>query len=598
MQQQQQQQQQQPQNPGGQPAVAATGVQPAAVRPAVVPPAATTARAVTVQPNSPVAATAGRTPVKVVNANGQVVRTVPAGTLGRGVTRYVTLNRNGSQPTYRIVARGRGTGRTVLVPQQGGRVSVLQNYQQQMQAIRIPPGFTVRKTPDGRIFLCPSKTAAKQLSVNGSGTLIGDAKTLAAELVPYPENKDDKAELKKWDKAWTEALKAKSKESDLTTNMMLAHLRRILNMERHPLYDTFSKALSESKEKASAVAASDDNSADRFLDVVQSTVEILYAAIMKHYNVLREEPFDSWAQNGLYEITFQNLYNTIFSTYTSRFKKDDDEFLATCKKFSNITPAHLGLPKRFWLTDAQTVPEDTPLTQVPYGSAISALREMDKMHSHMSKVVAFVESAHRIYTSVEKYWEGKPDKPSKLEIAADEFLPLFSYVIIRSCLATVSSSMAFINDFMTEQECSGEAGYYFATFQSAFAYVQTLTEKDVEDAYKDAWGIPRPDKEEKNATATTPAAGDAIGDEFVNGTEEFADWTAEEEALPDFSEPVPEHAALPPDVPVPEVPDASLTNPQLMTPLGTQQVQFNPNMMPQQQTAFTTASMPPSLSGK
>jgi len=272
---------------------------------------------------------------------------------------------------------------------------------------------------------------------------------------------------------------------------------------------------------------------------------------------LREEPFDSWASNGLYEITFQNLYNTIFATYTSRYKKDDEDFLQICKKYAYVTPAHLGLPKRFWLTDAKTVPEDAPLTQVPYGGAISALKEVDKMHSHMSKVVAFVESAHRIYASVEKYWEGKPDKPSKLEIAADEFLPLFSYVIIRSCLGNANSSMAFINDFMTPQECSGEPGYYFATFQSALAYVQSLTDRDMEDAFCDAWEIPRPEREE--ATSTQPEAeqsnleeGIMAGDEFANALEEFSD-----ESLPDFSEATLEDTAAPPDFPVPGVPDPS-----------------------------------------
>jgi len=215
--------------------------------------------------------------------NGQVVHTVPAAAVGRGATRYVRMNRKGMQPTFRIVSRGGGGRQAVLVPQQNGRVSVLQNYQQKMQAIRIPPGFTVRQSPDGRIFLCPAKTAAKSIT-STQGVLSGDAKTLAAELVPYPENKDDKAELKEWDKAWQKAFKAKSKEGDLTPNMMIAHLRRIMLMKNHGLYDTFSKALADSKEKAAIVAASDDNSCDKFLDVVQTTVETLYSALLKHYS--------------------------------------------------------------------------------------------------------------------------------------------------------------------------------------------------------------------------------------------------------------------------------------------------------------------------
>jgi len=521
---------------------ALSGMQPT---PVAVAPAA---------PAAPAAATA-TAQIKIATPAGPRVVAVPATATTANGTRYITMRGRGGTQTLRIVRGGAG-GQAVLVPQPSGRVSVLQNYQRQMQAIRVPPGFTVRRGPDGRIFLCPAKANAKSF-VASSGILTGDTRTLQAELVPYPENKEDKAELKEWDKAWVKAFKAKSKEGDLTTNMMLAHLRRIMLMDKHGLYDTFSKSLAESKEKASLVAASEDTSADKFLDVVQTTVEALYSALLKHYSALRDEPYDSWAQNGLYEMTFQNLYNCIFTTYTNRYKKEDDEFFQLCKKFAYATPAHLGLPKKFWLTDAQAVPEDTPLNQVPYGSAISALSEIDKMHSHMSKVVAFVESAHRIYTSVEKYWEGKPDKPSKLEIAADEFLPLFSYVIIRSHIATGTSSLSFINDFMTEQECSGEPGYYFATFQSAFQYVQSLTEKDLDDAYKDAWGIPRPDREESQPKTPTTAEGDDV----ATGIEGITD-----ESLTELHDALLDGSSLPPpDFPVPGVPGMAPDSP----PVGT-----------------------------
>jgi len=437
----------------------------------------------------------------------------------------------------------------------------------------------------------------------GGALLSGEAKALAAELVPYPENKEDKAELKEWDKAWVKAFKtAKSKEQDLTTNMMLAHLRRILLMDKHPLYEPFSKALAESKEKAIDVANSDDTSPDKFLDVVQGSVEVLYSALLKHYSTLREDVYEAWASNGLYEIMFQNLYTIMYPTYTSRFKKDDDEFAALCKKLAHVTPAHLGLPKKFWLTELQTIPESTPLAQIPYGTAVSALADIDKMHSHMSKVQVFVESAHRIYSSVEKYWDGKPDKPAKLEIAADEFLPLFSYVIIRAHLATANSTMAFINDYMTDQESGGEPGYYFATFQSAFAYVQTLTEKDVEDAYCDAWGLPRPDRGDKQEAAApaATAAGGGEEDEFVNG--ELLDWT--EEALPDFSEPAPDASALPPiEVPAPLPPNVAAPSspsskaPQQQQPPSPQQQPPSPHQ--QQQMLYSQQQpqgvMPPTM---
>ena len=534
---------------------------------------------------------AGRGQVQLVAAgqqvlpNGQVVvHAVPA---GRGVARYVAVNRNGVRVAvpgvpagYRVVSAGgaagaagapaagqivmtpqgarmvvRGPPRAFVVRQQpapGGRGTVLQNYQRMVQAIRVPPGYTVRKTPDGRLFFCPPAgkravaVTARGAGAAGTGTAAGTTgavtKASEDELVPLPANKQDKGELKEWDRAWVKAVKGlRAREQEPTVAMMLAHLRCVQACEKHALCEPLGRVLAESRAQARAAAeeGADGGSAERFLEVVQGAVEALYAALLKHYSALRDEPYDTWASDSLYELLFQTLYDTVYPTYTRRFRKDDDDFVALCREFADITPAHLGLARKFWLTDQATVPAATPLAQVPYGSAVAALADIDRMRSHMAKVQVLVESAHRIYTSVERYWDGKPDKPDKLEIAADEFLPLFAYVIIRSHIASPSSTLAYINDFMTEQECAGEAGYYFATFQSAFAYVQTLTKDDIAQAYAEAWGNPKPYPKSTPAPESTSASNSAstpAGDEFM-------DMDALNAALLDFGVGAPDSAA-------------------------------------------------------
>jgi len=299
-------------------------------------------------------------------------------------------------------------------------------------------------------------------------TFVEDINTiLERELVPRPENYENKAELKDWDEAWTRALKSKEAETKGVASFVVVHLRYILFMDKHPLHRVFLKTLRMSEKEASAVATKDEHLKEKIRGIVRSTVESLLPAVLKHYALPRSRPFDSWFHEGLCELTHQSLFDVVFSKYTSRFKKEDEIIFAKCKKFSSTTPTHFGVPGRLCLTAAETIPEDTPVAQLPYSSAIIALKGMEKLHSAASKELAVLEAAHHII-SVEENNGGQ---------LVDALAPIMLFAVVRSSPRSCFSTMQFIDDFADEG--LSEASYYFTCFKVVVQHLLTLTEKDL-----------------------------------------------------------------------------------------------------------------------
>jgi len=164
-----------------------------------------------------------------------------------------------------------------------------------------------------------------------------------------------------------------------------------------------------------------------------------------------------------------------------------------------VTPAHLSFPRHLWLSDARTIPEDTPLSQVPYGSAISTIKEIDDLNSKMPKAIAVVETAHSFPASVENYWAAKPDKPSDLEISAEKLAPFF-YAICRACPRRLYSMAEYFTHITAEE--NEELQSVCCVFQTAMAFVRITTMKDLEEAYCHAWENPESDI--KGETASIP----------------------------------------------------------------------------------------------
>ena len=65
--------------------------------------------------------------------------------------------------------------------------------------------------------------------------------------------------------------------------------------------------------------------------------------------------------------------------------------------------------------------------------------------------------------------------------SADDFLPIFIYVLSRAQLEHIHSTVEFINQYINAQDKQGEPYYYFIQMTSAVAYLENVTVEDVKE---------------------------------------------------------------------------------------------------------------------
>ena len=464
---------------------------------------------------APMPMTSTATPATMMTAT----TTAGTGSLGAPTAAGVAPGNARQYGTYMTAARGGMPSSSRLGAGPGGRGSVIRDYSKhvqqfgrnsavwarQMSHMQSNSGaqqYAVVRTAAGQTRCMPVRRVYGSVRAPDGETGEGDRAraVLAEELVPPPKTTASARELKKWDEGWVRAVLALPEEPVLS--MLLAHTKRLMACKAHPLGEAFTKITADYAARALKVdVRGDDNVCEKMMVVIEPCVGALYPRLAKYYPELRAH--EQWMQDGLFELMFQQLHHIIFPIYLKRHEEQDARYLSLFREFSDITPAHMSLPRRFWLTDAKTIEIGTPVDRMPYGDAVQALRQLDRMNSYLSKIQCLVEAGHAIYTSVEKYWEHRADKPEKLDVAADEFLPLFAYAIVKSQVCDVYSTLRLIEDFMTQADGSGEAGYYIVSFQSALSFIETLTKDDINKAFADAWGIPYTGP---SASASAPAS--------------------------------------------------------------------------------------------
>lgn len=143
----------------------------------------------------------------------------------------------------------------------------------------------------------------------------------------------------------------------------------------------------------------------------------------------------------------------------------------------NVSPAHLGIPKIFWLQLAEL--PDSPQTDPPYFRAISTLQQLPQLNTPMTKVNCLVETGNAIITAVRKHWEGKLE-PEKLLIGGDEFLPLFTYIIIKAGVPNLSSESFFLENFINDFTSKDQGGYLAVTLQTCLSFLTQLKKDEME----------------------------------------------------------------------------------------------------------------------
>lgn len=167
--------------------------------------------------------------------------------------------------------------------------------------------------------------------------------------------------------------------------------------------------------------------------------------------LLIHEFLERYLMERLYQYAYQAVEN----------KVEDDLLLQRIKLLSFITFRHLQL--------------DLNVDQVVIDNLLAnACKEFNKMTLAITPTekLAFIQaSINTILTELANLHSSRDDfKP----YGADEVLPLFIMIMIKSCNPYIFSNFKFIESFLNPEQVKLQLGYIFTMFESAMTYIQSI----------------------------------------------------------------------------------------------------------------------------
>lgn len=152
---------------------------------------------------------------------------------------------------------------------------------------------------------------------------------------------------------------------------------------------------------------------------------------------------------GLETYVVAKIHMKVMNNLTKHFQKKDRLFYKMCQKMSNISPTDLDIPEE--LVCDLTEP-------------INTICSINNKTNPVSKLYCIFETCQYITSNVTKNGEG-------IVLAADDMIPLFTYVLILAQLSHLHSNLEYLLYFHTPRHSSARLDYAFATFQGSIQYI-------------------------------------------------------------------------------------------------------------------------------
>ena len=138
--------------------------------------------------------------------------------------------------------------------------------------------------------------------------------------------------------------------------------------------------------------------------------------------------------------------------------KQDEEFYTKTLLLDWITPENLEIQKFYvdQLTDAEL-----------------CIKKFDNAESIFDKLND-IKDAFTNINNIIKYSSGKNE-----EAGQDEILPIFQYILIRSCPKRMKSNLNYINCFLSEEDYDSQYGYFVSQIESSFTFIMKIGYKEL-----------------------------------------------------------------------------------------------------------------------
>ena len=144
--------------------------------------------------------------------------------------------------------------------------------------------------------------------------------------------------------------------------------------------------------------------------------------------------------------------------------QQDEEFYNKTLLLDWITPENLEIQNFYvdQLTDAEL-----------------CIKKFDNAESIFDKLNYIKDAFTNINNNI-KYSSGKNE-----EAGQDEILPIFQYILIRSCPKRMKSNINYINCFLSEDDYNSQYGYFVSQIESSFNFIMNIGYKELKIAERD-----------------------------------------------------------------------------------------------------------------
>mmetsp|Transcript_17886 Transcript_17886/g.46713 ORF Transcript_17886/g.46713 Transcript_17886/m.46713 type:complete len:471 (+) Transcript_17886:281-1693(+) len=195
---------------------------------------------------------------------------------------------------------------------------------------------------------------------------------------------------------------------------------------------------------------------DQFVAKIRTFLEETGDKLARHelWRNASEEELDN-AKEGLEKYMMNKMYKVCFQPAMSDDASEDQSLSDRLAMLGFVKPEHLDIKCNLGEPDCASMVE----------RARKELCRMNDYKAPRDKMVCVLNCCKIINNILHL---------SIKNAGADDFFPLFIYIIVSARPPNLYSNMRFIDRFRNKDKLTGEAGYYFTNLQSAIAFAAKI----------------------------------------------------------------------------------------------------------------------------
>ncbi|KAL0491549.1 hypothetical protein AKO1_010284 [Acrasis kona] len=274
------------------------------------------------------------------------------------------------------------------------------------------------------------------------------------------------------DKYWLEQLQCSARSGRSIADAIQTHMDCILVDSRHPLNDICIQFVGQFNQSYGSVEDNFEEHIQRARTEIFTFLERLLKVLFGKYWISFSD-HDDLSEMLVYNCILKHLfsigvYARLLSIFKNIYQNENHSLNQKMLEFSGVTCQELGVKKLFRL-------------DLGYQTIVNQLHKYDALFTIEEKLKLITSVIDQISVVVVQHYKDNPDiKGEKLVIGADDMLPIFIFVFIKSNIKDIYAKFKLLEYFMDEEFSKGAEGYAMVTLEMAMNYAMGLNKEDLD----------------------------------------------------------------------------------------------------------------------